>query len=584
MQIKAKSFFTTVLVIVIVFVMALSGLNQAIVSDKQYVVKIGKSKVSIDEYKQAYQAEKNNLESMLGSRLSEEQLSSVGFHQTVLDKIVQSKLLENLAYEMSLKVGNDSIKHTLKQIPSFHDEKGNFSKEKFLSKLHNNNMTEDEYITTLNKLLVKQIILDSLKDIPGSYYNLAAKIYSKRFEKRSVDIAIFEASMINTNSQSASDEELKNFHAKHQNMFWSTERRSAEYITVDKKNIDMDVKLNEKEILKAVHNREDRIDISYLLFNTPDEAKQTIDTIGTKTIKDLTEHKLAKNIHRDMLPPSLLDIFSLAENEISQPIETPNGWYIFQIDKKYLATQAEREQAETEIRTEFTNNQLNERLEDLINTLEDKLSSGITAEELAATYHLTSHKVTLIDNTYHDRRLAQLIFNNNNQEDNSPLFYSFTGADGIEEYYHVKITEVKPPQPQEFEVCKEEVKKAWRTDLIKSKLYELATAKNSTFKNVKRENIFQIQAAYTESPQQNYPEDFIDQVFKLKPGELTLPTTYQGDKLIVGKLIATATPTENEVITKEIEEEIKRAVVEANYSELKNYLQNKFTVKVNQKP
>ncbi|MBQ4875228.1 MAG: SurA N-terminal domain-containing protein [Rickettsiaceae bacterium H1] len=581
MQFKAKSFFTTSLLVIIAIVMGLSGINQVFTGNNKYVAKVGKSKITLEEYQRAYDIEKTNAQNMFGINLTGEQLKNLGFKQIVLDKLVQNKLLENLAHTMNLNVNDRSIKQAIKQISEFQDENGNFNKEKFSSLLQNNNINETDYITYIKDSIIKNFILDSFQYVPGSYLNLAEKIYNYRFEQRIVEISTFTPEMVK-NVPEPTEKELKNFYNSNQYKFRLPQQRKAEYIAINKSNVDNNVTINDEEVSDLLKNQEERIDITYTVAKSDIEAKNIINNLKkeNKKISDVHEHKSMKNLSKSMLPNDLEEIFSLAENEISKPIKAKNTFYLFQVEKKYKITEEEKKNIELEIRTELANGKINERLEDLINTLEEKLSSKLSITELAKTYNLKINEIGPIKPDYKDQRLVKLIFDSN-QEENNQFFTSFTNNDGTDEYYNIRVKEIIPSRLQKFDECKSEVKKSWKSDFINKKLYE--TAKSGKQFNKKQETIVRTKVAYIESPKQNYPENFVNQIFDLSPGQSTSPVEYKKDNIMIGKLVKINSPKKNEVIKKEIEEEIKKALIQGIYSELKHYLHNKFTVAVNEK-
>ena len=579
MQFKTKSFFLTLLLIVIVLAMGLSGIEQVFTKNNNYVAKIGKNKISTEEYQRAYDIEKINIQRMLGATLSNEQLQTVGLNQIVLDKLIQGQLLDNLANSINLDVSDQSIATEIRKIPDFQDEKGNFDKDKFLSLLGNDNVNESLYIEHIKGIIIRNLILDSFKYIPGSHSDLANKIYNYRFEERIVDVSVFTPSMVKEIPE-PSEEILREFYQRQQEKFWLPEQKKVEYLVINSNNVDTNITLDETEVLDSVKDQEDRIDITYIMINNSADANNISRDLKEKKkkITDL-EHKSMENLSKSMLPDNLQEIFSLKEHEISNPIKTPYGFFIFCIEKKYKISEQEKKKIELEIRKDLINNKINMRLEDFVNSLEEELSSGTTMNQLAKTYNLQVNEIGPIDNRYHNQKLVKLIFSKDHAEGNY-LFTSFTDDNGIEEYYSVNVTENIAPKLKEFDKYKNDVKQVWESEFIKNELYKIAQH-GKLNNNISQKKIVRTSVAYTESPEQNYPDNFVDQVFRISLGESTIPVEYQNDRIIIGKLISIQQPKENRALVKEIEREVNKSLLQGIYSEFKHHLQNKFTVSVN---
>lgn len=579
-QFKAKSFFSALLLIIIVFVMGLSGINQIFSNNDNDVAQVGKIKISTEEYTRVYDLEKTRITQMLGTSLSPDQLKTLGFKRLVLDKIIQDKLLDSFTHSLKLETSDRSISNVIKTVEEFQDSKGAFDKEKFISILQNNNIDKSKYIKSIKNSILKDIILDPFKQFPMSSLSIAEKIYQYRFETRTVDIITLTPDMVKKIPK-PSDETLNMFYQEHQGDFQSPETRIAQYIMVTNNNIDNNVIVDEQEVSTQFKYLKDRVDIAYVVFNTLAEAQDTSSKLikEKRQITDLSEHKILTNLNQTMLPEYLQAIFNLTEHDISPPIQSPSGFYLIQIEKKYEVDTEAGDNIKSEIRRQLHINQMNENLEIFVHSVEKELALDEAIEIVANKYNLKISEIGPIEINHENQNLAQLIFNQEQDKQNNHSFINVINDDGMAEYYHIQLTTIIPSQTKEFNECKKELEEAWSLEFINRRLYEIATNVDVEHPS-KREQIVRTQVAYTESPEQNYPENFINQIFSLSAGESTTPLEYKTG-VIVGRVVGTNKPKENHTLAEEIEVELKRNILEGMYNEFKHHLQRKFTVSIN---
>lgn len=575
----------------IIAVMALAGINQIFFdNDKGYIAKVGKKKISITDYKKLYDSEKTNIQNMLNISLNEDQLSALGFKRIILDKLIQGLLLDNLIQDSKLKIGDKSVILAIRSIKEFQNDNGDFDKERFLSVLNNNNIDESEYVQNIKNIIAKDILLSLFKDLPGSYKTVANKIYDYRFEQRLIDVITVSSDMIKKIPE-PSIQDLQSIYTQNENKFWSPEYRLAKYIIINRDNVDDQIDVTDDQINDKLKELESRIDVSYLVLPDDEKAADIYHQIQQKKMKvvDFDQHKSSHNLSIDMLPNTLQEIFSLSEGEISQPMKSSNGSYIFQIEKKYKISQQDQDKLVQKIRTDIINNTINAKLEELINSLEDQLSSAKTIEELTKEYDLKLSLIGPIDQNNYDENgkqvskngiLANLIFQNQLEEE-TKFFTETVNEQGLQEYYYTIVTNVISPKLRKFSDCQHELKSLWKENFVDNKLYEMVID-NTQKHDVTRKTIFRMQVASNEAAKQDYPHEFVDQAFHINIGDSTDPIKYQKNKVIVGKLIEVLPAVTNEIIVDQIENQVKKHLVNAMYDEFKHYLYKKYSVTINE--
>ena len=579
---RMKSFITKLLLLLIALTMLFTGINQVFTHNSDVIAEVGKKSIAIDDYQRLYHQEKINLQNLFGASLSEEQFESFGMKRMVLDRLVQDQLLSNLIDEMGLKIGDDSVIAAIKTVPDFQGQDGKFSKDKFLSILNGNNVDEQQYITSLKEVLIKELILKFLQRSTISYAKIAELLYNYRYEQRLVTLKTLLPTMVK-GLPKATEEELLSFYEKNKQNFWSPEYRKAQYFVISKDQVDSNVSISDDDVLTQLQTLEKRWNIGYFVSPDAKAAEKLYDEIikVNQRPSDMSGYKKMDNITVNMLPEELQDIFKLSEGDISQPKKVNSNFYIFYIDKKYKISDEEKKMLTESIRQNLINEAINNRLEELIISMEEKLSSGITIEDLTKMYNIKIEEIGPLDiaNAPKGQRyLVESIFH----DENNNTFVEMNTDSDVSEYYYIHLLEIIKSKLQQFNDCRKQVEDLWEADLKTKKLYDLATDDSIKFKGQK-ETIFRASVANVEAPKQDYPASFVSEIFSLKLNESTKPIEYKDGKVIIAKLEEIKPAIQNEILVQQIEDEIKKKITESMYIELKDYLYKKFPVKINEK-
>ncbi|GAT75204.1 peptidyl-prolyl cis-trans isomerase D, partial [Ehrlichia ruminantium] len=150
---KSKAFFAKLLLIVLICSLISVSVGVPLFSNhfsnKQYVAKIGQEKLSIEDFTTAYHDELRYIQQLLNRPLTPEQIVQFNVKFSVLNRLIENKVLTKFANSLNLKVGEESVINFIKSIKYFQDENGNFDKKKFNAGLSNAGLTERLYISKL---------------------------------------------------------------------------------------------------------------------------------------------------------------------------------------------------------------------------------------------------------------------------------------------------------------------------------------------------------------------------------------------------------------------------------------------------
>ncbi|GAT78284.1 peptidyl-prolyl cis-trans isomerase D, partial [Ehrlichia ruminantium] len=349
---KSKAFFAKLLLIVLICSLISVSVGVPLFSNhfsnKQYVAKIGQEKLSIEDFTTAYHDELRYIQQLLNRPLTPEQIVQFNVKFSVLNRLIENKVLTKFANSLNLKVGEESVINFIKSIKYFQDENGNFDKKKFNAGLSNAGLTERLYISKLESAFPISIMMNCLFGGPQNNYlqyypDLTKKILQNLHQSRTVDI--IEISPVINDISIPNMEELKSLYEekKKNNSLIFPESRNIEYVTINYENFTTKVTISQEELdseIKA-EGLDNQIDILNLVFNTKSDAEnaltelnngKTFDSIVTDLAHTTLDNITLKNITKNTLPDDIRNqVFSLKEGEISPILHSMFGWHIIKV-------------------------------------------------------------------------------------------------------------------------------------------------------------------------------------------------------------------------------------------------------------
>ncbi|MGN7619139.1 MAG: SurA N-terminal domain-containing protein [Ehrlichia sp.] len=621
---KPKTFVKPLLIILLcslIFVaFGASFFPGNLIKDK-YVAKIGQEKLSLQDYTNAYHDELRYIQQILNRPLTPEQIIQFNIKLSVLNKLIENKVLTKFTNSLNLKVGENSILNHIKNIKFFQDESGNFDKTKFKIGLSNAGLTERLYINKLEKAFPIAILMNCLfggsQDTYIQYHSeLITKILQNLHQSRTVDIVEI---LPTTNAISLpSIEELRKLYEEKlkSNSLTFPENRVIEYVTINYENFMDQVSVTQEEIDKKIEEEEldEQIDILNLVFDNQGDAENALkalndgtsfDSIVTDIAHTTLEDITLNNITKNTLPDSIRDkVFSLKAEDISPILHSMFGWHIIKIKSIHKISPQDLQELTKKISENIQHRKANDLLSTEIQTINNKISDGASIKEIAELYKLSIKNVNS-DIAGKDLSGKEVILPETNSnaiilaafsaELNRPS--NFTNNDDY--FFSVNVTKINPLREKSFDESKEQLVNEWQNNFKIQKLSELTQEvliklkSGINIQNIEGVSLRANQMVYRNSvasinnPGQNYPTDLVSEIFNLKKGEISKSHQDGGNPSEQKMLIAILKDIKNadqvsNVDLKNLKEKLANDNVESLKNQLIAYLIKKYSVKVNQ--
>mgnify|MGYP002784354880 CR=1 FL=1 len=635
MELSSK-FFVALLLGLLVLSFSIWGVGDVFRSNVSDAVAIvGEQEISEGEFRQAMNREVDHMKQNFGDQLTPDVLKSLNIHKRIINQLVNDKLLSQEAQEIGLVFGDKPALQQIASVPQFRNEDGSFNAEAFHQFLRGQGHSEAGFIKMISDTTARQVLIDVVTNNAFVSEGLVKKIYEYENEKRKVSTVILPTNLI-SEIREPTTEEIADFYEKEKSKFSTMEYRDVSYLVLNSEAVDVEKEINEDSLKQSyqAHIRDyttpEKRNLLNIIFESKEAADEAYQQIKSGkdfygVAKDLANQDKAETAlgylaKEDLLPEISEKIFSLAKDEVSEPLESSFGWHVV----KLLDIKPEQVEPIEKVKNELRQKLIVEKSEEIVYSLsaklEDLLAAGSSLEEAANELGLKLNKTGMINS-------AGVLKERGELTKNMPRYSNFLsvafateegqsssleqGEDG-KSYFVLKVDEVIEPRTKALDEVKGNVISAWKQAKSRELLGGLAEGVVESLKasgdNVNIEEINKkIKAGNEEtqkysakiageallknfdslkrSPDENttdYPASFFEEVFALKKGDASGYHEKVNKDLVVGKVIEiiSANYKKDADGLGQIEQTLSYDASEDMWEQYLLYLRSKFPVKI----
>ena len=151
------------------------------------LAQIGSVKISVDQFRDAYQAELQKIEQKARRGITNEEARRIGLDRQVLARLLTDAVLDQQAHKLGLAIADADIAKTIRNDDSFKGPNGQFDKSRFDTLMRDNGLTEAHFVREQHDVLLRQDISDAViggLQVPQA---LAEAIHRYQMETRAID-------------------------------------------------------------------------------------------------------------------------------------------------------------------------------------------------------------------------------------------------------------------------------------------------------------------------------------------------------------------------------------------------------------
>ncbi|EDL50722.1 peptidyl-prolyl cis-trans isomerse D, partial [Vibrio mediterranei AK1] len=242
--------------------------------------KVGNVEIGRGEFEQAYQNERNRMQSQLGdyfSTLLGDPSYVASFRKSVLDRMINDVLLEQHAESLGLRISDAQIRQMILEMPQFQND-GKFDQDIYQATLRRAGFSADSFAEYLRRDLVRNQLLTALQ---GSEFTLPSEIeLQSKLLTQTRDIKTLTLSLADFSKKAQiTDEEIQKYYEENPGQFTRPEQVKVAYIELSAQALKDQVKVTDDEIQKYYDEHLDKYstseqrEVSHILVQGDDEAK-----------------------------------------------------------------------------------------------------------------------------------------------------------------------------------------------------------------------------------------------------------------------------------------------------------------------
>lgn len=343
---KVSYFILTFVFLIITASFLFSGFDKfsmGMDGGSQVVATVDGTPINIKEYQNALNRQVEFFNQMMGgSGMTQKQMEEMGIKQSVLNGLVQQKLILNSADQMGFIVSLDEVKTEIKNLPYFK------TNNQFDVNLYRNMLQSNGYIPSQFEELIANDLKQKKVD---ELFNSA--LISENFVR---DVAKFKNNQVNVQGVkisrqslapliAVSEQEIKEYVAKPEN---KTSLETAYTENIAKYNKPEEVKARHILIAGDDAKALDKINSIKSKVNTKNFSdiakKETEDPTGKENGGDLGWFSSGR-----MVPEFEKVAFGMKAGEISAPVKTQFGYHIIYVEGKKAADNKPLESVKNEL-------------------------------------------------------------------------------------------------------------------------------------------------------------------------------------------------------------------------------------------
>jgi peptidyl-prolyl cis-trans isomerase D len=402
---KISYFILTFVFLIITASFLFSGFDKFQMGTSTTVASVDGTPITVKEYQTALTRQVEFFNQMMGGQgMTQKQLEEMGIKQSVLNGLIQQKLILNTADQLGFVVSLDEVKSEIKNMPYFK------TNNQFDVNLYRNMLQGNGYNPTQFEELVgndlKQKKVDHLFDtiiVSDSYLQDVAKFKNNQVTVQGVKISRQSLAPL----VSVSEQEIKDYLAKPENQksletaytesfskYNKPEEVKARHILVT----DADGKALEK--IKAIRSKVNAKNFGDIA------KKETEDPTGKANGGDLGWFSAGR-----MVPEFEKVAFGMKKGEISEPVKTQFGYHIIMVEDKKGAEKQSLDSVKHELAQMAIQKTKASDLDKLLKTTSDEINAALAKGDFASVETLAKkvdgqvYKNT--DVNQYDQNLAQ---------------------------------------------------------------------------------------------------------------------------------------------------------------------------------
>jgi peptidyl-prolyl cis-trans isomerase D len=576
------------------------------------VAKIGKTEVTIEQFRTLYNDRLQQYARQLGRSISAEQARALGLDRIVITQLISDVALDERARALGLNVSDAEVIKRITDDASFKGPNGQFDRFRFEQIIRQAGFTEARFISEQRRQMLRRQLATTI--VSGNIVSKSMIEAANRYqnEQRAIEYLLLDRGRAGE-IEPPTPEVLAKYFDERKILFRAPEYRKLMIVSVIPAEQAPWIEISDADLKAAYESRRSRYvtperrHIQQMVFPTEADAKAAAERIATgATFAEIAKERglTEKDIDLGTLTKAaVIDravadaAFGLKEGEISPPVQGRFGTAIVQVLKIEPEQVRPIEDVAGELKREISLERAKADILKIYDKIEDARTDGKTLSEAAEMLKVAPKIVEAIDRSGRAptgmpiavpdaQRLLPAAFAAEVGAERDPL--QFEGG-----YVWFEVMGITPSRDRPLEEVKEQVEARWREQEIATRLKAKSTevldklkagttlAEIAAADSMNVQTLAGIKRADAPPP---LSAATVDAIFRARKDEFGMAEAAQAAEQIVFKVTDIVIPTLDVASeeAKRAQETLNRSVTEDIFSEYIARLESELGVTINQ--
>ncbi len=321
----------------------------------------------------------------------------------IVQKNLVNAILQKTAQDNDVVISDELVRKIIYSQPEFMDASGQFSLEKMRRMLSLTGWSEQKYIETLRRDVIKQHLVQS--PVEGIVLPKAIDPYLSELDgqRKVFQFAVIDPSKLKVDRK-ISAEEIEQYYQDFAPQFEEPENRDVSFIELSVDQLAQNIVPDDLEIQEYYQNNiadfviPEKRHVLQMVFDdqaTADKAEAALNAGGDffKVAQDIAKQDRATTdlgeVSQDMLIADMSEaVFDLKKGDYTLPVKSDMGWHIMKVTSITPKKETSLAAAKGKIIENIRKEQAYEQASDVISEIEDKLGAGAGLEDIAFQYNV----------------------------------------------------------------------------------------------------------------------------------------------------------------------------------------------------
>ncbi|MFN3232739.1 MAG: SurA N-terminal domain-containing protein [Alphaproteobacteria bacterium] len=479
-----NSWLVRILLILIIASFALWGVQTGTIGGTSSVARVGDARVTQQEYSRLFNREFARLQNDREDPITVQDAIDEGLDQVILDRLVLSAALDQGAADLGLRVSDDRVRKTIAELPIFIDLDGNFDMLAYEQELRNADHSTSSFEREVRKDLSRADLIETLTGGVVTPTPMIEALYEYQFEGRTAEYFVVASANV-TDIATPSDADLRAYYDAQINDYMRPEYRALTFLRLTPESVASQVEVTEAMIQEAYDDgyaggeTAATRKLNQIMVDSEEEARSLYESIAngadfmeTATSAGLSSAEAALgDVERsaiEYLGEDAVNVaFSADRGTVTEPVETPLGWVIFDVQGAADAQVETLEDVREELVALVTEREAGYKIDDLVVLANEEITAGATIEDLAETLSLDVTTIPALNRDGLDRTgtvveaaPASADFFESAFSRSVDEFIDLED-DGDNGYFIIRVDDIAESEPRPFDEVRDQVEADW---------------------------------------------------------------------------------------------------------------------------